>query len=101
MEGKLRFIRRLNQCDAAAILDRPQAGGPVVEAATQDNADDARPEMIGSGAEKRIDGRTETIFLRSTRNPDLIWLKQQMAIGHRDIDLPRDDGHAILSALNR
>jgi hypothetical protein len=84
-----RVSRVLDDGDAAELLDRPQARRPIIEVAGEDDADGTRAEHLRGGAEQRIDGRPEPVFLRSLGRAQVARLDDQMVIGRRDVDTSR------------
>ena len=80
--GGDRFFGMLHNGGAAALLDRPEPGGAVIQPAGEHDADGARSEGLRGRAEEGIDGRAEAVLLRAAGEPDdAAGLEQQVVIG--------------------
>lgn len=86
-----RFRRILHDGNAARLLDLLEADRAVVQRAAQDDADDARTEMVRGRAEQRVDGRAQRVLVRPA--PDLDPAAAQVRLQARgsDVNSPAAD----------
>ena len=83
---RFRIGRVLHDRDAAAALDRLQAGGAVVEEAGEEHADHAPPPCERRRAEQRIDRRTRVVLLGSAHDAGHAVGHEHVVVGRRDED---------------
>jgi hypothetical protein len=80
------LARVLHHGQAAAVLDRLQAGGAVVEGAGQHHADRTRAVFERGAAEQRVDRRPAVVFLGPAAQADRARLEQHVAVGRGEVD---------------
>ena len=97
-EGVLRI---LNHGGAAALLDRQQTAGAVVERTGEDGADGPRAVVVGGGAEKWVDGRTVAVLFGAADEPQPPRLDQHVVVGRGDVDAARRKRFLVLRMQRR
>src|SRR5438105_7401111 len=86
----LRVRRILHDCDSAALLDRQQTRGAVIEISRQDDADDLWPGVRRRTSKERINCRPMTVFARTAHDANhsiaSVAMDEEMMVRRCDID---------------
>jgi hypothetical protein len=85
----------LHHSNAAALFDRYETGGAIIERAGQHHTNHLWPVRQRCRTKQRIDGWTVAVFFRAAHDAHAPTLNEKMVIWWRNIDMTRLDRHVI------